>query len=118
MNSNYIGIANADLSRTEALFGEHIESDPQPRWELLLLFLPGAVRHHRELVARESLPISCKLPWQPVAALLTVAWCALPAQAASSIVRDGSIGAGPTAVLTPSGTVSRGSASYTVRGHD
>ena len=112
MNSNYIGIANADLSRTEALFGEHIESDPQPRWELLLLFLPGAVRHHRELVARESLPISCKLPWQPVAALLTVAWCALPAQAASSIVRDGSIGAGPTAVLTPSGTVSRGSASY------
>ncbi|MBL8402138.1 filamentous hemagglutinin N-terminal domain-containing protein, partial [Accumulibacter sp.] len=61
---------------------------------------------------RRTLFTPCKPDWPPVAALLAVAGCALPAQAASNIVLDGSIGAGPTVVLTPSGTVSRGSASY------
>ncbi|QLH51275.1 MAG: filamentous hemagglutinin N-terminal domain-containing protein [Candidatus Accumulibacter cognatus] len=61
---------------------------------------------------RRTLFTPCKPDWPPVTALLAVAGCALPAQAASNIVLDGSIGAGPTVVLTPSGTVSRGSASY------
>ena len=50
--------------------------------------------------------------WPPVTALLAAACCALPAQAASNIVRDGSIGAGPLTALTPAGTVTRGSVSY------
>ncbi|MER2542590.1 MAG: hypothetical protein ABTS16_03880, partial [Candidatus Accumulibacter phosphatis] len=50
--------------------------------------------------------------WPLVIALLAAACCALPAQAASNIVRDGSIGAGPLTALTPAGTVTRGSVSY------
>ncbi|MEF8715242.1 MAG: filamentous hemagglutinin N-terminal domain-containing protein [Accumulibacter sp.] len=47
-----------------------------------------------------------------IAVLLAATFCALPALAASNIVRDGSIGAGPTLALTPSGTVTRGTATY------
>ncbi|QLH51273.1 MAG: filamentous hemagglutinin N-terminal domain-containing protein [Candidatus Accumulibacter cognatus] len=46
------------------------------------------------------------------AALLAATFCALPALAVSDIVRDGSIGAGPTLALTPSGTVTRGAVTY------
>ena len=54
----------------------------------------------------------CKPHWQSVVALLAAVFCALPARSASTIVRDGSIGAGPTLALTPSGTVTRGAVTY------
>jgi hypothetical protein len=66
--------------------------DPPPRVESSLLL--GAIRHHRELAVRKTMPMPCKPHWQSVTALLAAAFCALPAQAASNIVRDGSIGAG------------------------
>jgi filamentous hemagglutinin family protein len=56
--------------------------------------------------------IFCKPHGLSVTALFMAAFCALPAQAASNIVRDGSIGAGPLTALTPSGTVSSGLVRY------